>query len=87
VIIFSFTEAERGHGGNILELETATESAPMSGSPLFIMEMIFTLPEAGGAAKRLRTALETMARTQSVDIEMDAAVPSPKGEVAGKTGE
>lgn len=86
-IIFAITEAVRSHGGNILELETATESAPMSGSPLFIMEMILTLPEQGGAAKRLREALETMARTQSVDIEMEPAMPARRDEAAGARGE
>jgi glycine cleavage system transcriptional repressor len=81
-IIFAITDAVRSHGGNILELETATESAPMSGEPLFLMEMIVVLPEGGGAAKRLRDVLETMARTQSVEIEMEPAARANPDEVA-----
>ncbi|HEX5437772.1 MAG TPA: ACT domain-containing protein [Gemmatimonadaceae bacterium] len=81
-IIFAITDAVRAHGGNILELETSTESAPMSGSPLFLLEMIVTLPESDDSADRLREALRTMARTQSVDIEMERAVPAGRGEVA-----
>lgn len=81
-IIFAITDAVRSHGGNILELETATESAPMSGEPLFLMEMIIALPEEGGSAKRLGEALDNMARAQSVEIEMEPAVRAGTGEVA-----
>ncbi|HEX6964200.1 MAG TPA: ACT domain-containing protein [Gemmatimonadaceae bacterium] len=81
-IIFAITDAVRSHGGNILELETATESAPMSGEPLFLMEMIIVLPEEGGVAKRLREALDAMARSQSVEIEMEPAARAGRDEVA-----
>ena len=69
-IIHAITDAVRAHGGNILELETSTESAPMSGSPLFALRMTITLAEHHGSVERLRSALETLSRAQAIDIEI-----------------
>jgi glycine cleavage system transcriptional repressor len=72
-IIHAITDAVRAHGGNILELETSTESAPMSGSPLFALRMTITLAEHHGSVERLRSALETLSRAQAIDIEIQPA--------------
>jgi len=69
-IIHAVTDIVRAHGGNILELETSTESAPMSGSPLFGMRMVLTLDERHGSAARLRDALDAVARAQAIDLEL-----------------
>jgi glycine cleavage system transcriptional repressor len=72
-IVHAITDAVRAHGGNILELETSTESAPMSGSPLFALRMTITLAEHHGSVERLRSALETLSRAQAIDIEIQPA--------------
>lgn len=69
-IIHRVTDIVRAHGGNILELETSTESAPMSGSPLFGMRMLLTLDERYGSTARLREALDAAARAEAIDLEM-----------------
>lgn len=72
-IIHSITDVVRAHGGNILELETSTESAPMSGSPLFAMRMVIALAERHGSVARLKDALDTLARAEAIDLELDEA--------------
>ncbi len=69
-IIHAITDVVRSHGGNILELETSTESAPMTGSPLFALRMVITVAERHGSAMRLREALETLARAEAIDLEV-----------------
>jgi len=73
-IIHAITDVVRAHGGNILELETSTESAPMTGSPLFAMRMVITVSERHGSATRLREALDTLARAEAIDLDMREAV-------------
>jgi len=73
-IIHAITDVVRAHGGNILELETSTESAPMSGSPLFALRMVITLAERYGSATRLREALEALARAEAIDLEAREAL-------------
>jgi glycine cleavage system transcriptional repressor len=70
-IIHAITDVVRANGGNILELETSTESAPMSGSPLFALRMLITLAERHGSATRLKDALEVLARAEAIDLEVD----------------
>jgi glycine cleavage system transcriptional repressor len=69
-IIHAITDVVRANGGNIQELETSTESAPMSGSPLFAMRMVITLAERHGSAARLRTALDALARAEAIDLDV-----------------
>jgi glycine cleavage system transcriptional repressor len=66
-LIHAITDAVRAHGANILELETSTESAPMSGSPLFALQMMITLPDRSGA-DRLRSALDALSRREAIDL-------------------
>ncbi|MGH7648466.1 MAG: glycine cleavage system protein R [Gemmatimonadaceae bacterium] len=70
-IIHAITDVVRANGGNILELETSTESAPMSGSPLFALRMLITLAERRGSATRLKDALEVLAKAEAIDLEVD----------------
>ena len=84
-IIHAITDAVRAHGGNILELETSTESAPMSGSPLFALRMTITLAEHHGSVDRLRSALEALSRAQAIDIDVrPAEEPQPRSAEALK---
>jgi glycine cleavage system transcriptional repressor len=80
-IISALSETVRRHGGNILELESATESAPMSGEPLFQLRMSVRLPETEGAEAELLRELEAAAAAQGVDLEVHAAPSSEGGPV------
>jgi glycine cleavage system transcriptional repressor len=71
-IIHALAETVRRYGGNILELESATESAPMTGEPLFRLRM------------SVWRELESVARHEGVDLELHpAAVPVGQSVPAG----
>ena len=76
-IIHALPETVRRHGGNILELESATESAPMSGEPLFRLRMSVWTPEGGGGESALRRELESVARQEGVDLDLHAVERGP----------
>jgi glycine cleavage system transcriptional repressor len=67
-LIHAVADTVRANSGNILELETTTESAPMTGSPLFAMRMLITLPDRHASVSRLRAALDTLARAEAMDV-------------------
>jgi glycine cleavage system transcriptional repressor len=76
-IIHALAETVRRHGGNILELESATESAPMSAEPLLRLRMSVWTPAEPGAGQRLWQELEEVARQEGVDLEIrPASVPA-----------
>jgi glycine cleavage system transcriptional repressor len=72
-IIHAITDTVRAHGGNIVEMETTTESAPMSGSPLLAMRMAVSIAERHGSAAQLRAALDAVARAEAIDLELQPA--------------
>jgi glycine cleavage system regulatory protein len=74
-IIHALSETVRRHGGSILELESATESAPMTGEPLFRLRMSVRLPEAAGAESELSRELEAVAAREGVELEEHPAQP------------
>lgn len=76
-IVHALADLVRRHGGNILELETATESAPMSGEPLLSMDMTVVLPEQGGAAERLERELRAQSHAEGMDLEITRLEPAP----------
>jgi glycine cleavage system transcriptional repressor len=80
-IIHALTETVRRHGGNILELESAAESAPMSGEPLFRLRMSVRMPDAGGAESDLWRELERVAAEQGVELEVHPAEQPEAGPV------
>jgi len=82
-IIHALAEAVRRHGGNILELESATEPAPMSGEPLLRLRMSVWSPGDPGSGERLRQELESVARQEGVDLEIQPAPPAPGEPVPG----
>jgi len=77
-IIHALAEVVRRHGGNIVELESATESAPMSGEPLFRLQMSVWAPAEAGAGDELWRELESVARQEGVDLVL-RPVPPPAG--------
>lgn len=83
-IIHALAETVRRHGGNILELESATESAPMTGEPLFRLRMSVWAPGQAEAGQSLWRELESVARQEGVDLELHpAAVPVGQSVPAG----
>ncbi len=69
-IIHALADTVRRHGGNILELESSTEAAPMSGEPLLRLRMDLWTPAEPGAGERLWRELELVARQEGVDLEI-----------------
>ncbi len=69
-IIHLLADLVRRHGGNILELETSTASAAMSGEPLFAMEMTVTLPAEGAGVERLTRELRDAAHAEAIELEV-----------------
>ena len=74
----ALSDIVRRFGGNILELESASESAPQSGEPLFRLRMTVRLPPTVESADLWRQ-LEAAAASQGVDLEVHAA-PAPDGD-------
>lgn len=72
-IIHRITDAVYSTGSNILDLETTTESAPMTGSPLLSLRMEVALPDGPLAEQRLRAALDGVAREEGIDLDVEAA--------------
>ena len=71
-IVAKVTEVLQQHGANIEELSTKLESAPFSGSPLFTLEALLTLPQE----KPLRTVrkdLEAVCEALNCDIDLNPA--------------
>jgi glycine cleavage system transcriptional repressor len=80
-IIHALAEVVRRHGGNILELESTTEPAPMSGEPLLRLGMTVWAPADPAAGERLWRELESVARDEGVDLEIRPAAPPPGARV------
>jgi glycine cleavage system transcriptional repressor len=77
-IIHALSDIVRRFGGNILELESASESAPHSGEPLFRLRMTVRVPSSVESAALWRE-LEATAASQGVELEVSAA-PAPGGD-------
>jgi glycine cleavage system transcriptional repressor len=77
-IIHALSDIVRQFGGNIVELESASESAPQSGEPLFRLRMTVRLPPNADSSDLCRD-LEAAAMAQGVELEVHAA-PSPAGD-------
>jgi len=71
-IVARLTRVLRDHGVNIEDLSARQESAAFAGSPLFLTEMLLTVP-AGVQIARLRTDLESLANQLNCDIDLDPA--------------
>jgi glycine cleavage system transcriptional repressor len=71
-IIHALSDIVRRFGGNILELESASESAPQSGEPLFRLRMTVRVP-SGVESAALWRELEATATSQGVELEVSAA--------------
>lgn len=66
-IVRELTKAIANAGGNVEELTTGLESAPMSGQPMFRARGIVSLPETADTGA-LTTAIENLGAELTVDI-------------------
>lgn len=68
-IVRELTAAVAGAGGNIEELTTGLESAPMSGQPMFRAHGVISIPENSEPAA-LTAAIESLGNDLTVDINV-----------------
>lgn len=66
-IVRELSAAIAGAGGNVEELITGLESAPMSGQPMFRAKGLVSVPEHTDSAD-LRTAIEALSGEFTVDV-------------------
>lgn len=71
-IIHQVSEALRGYGVNIEDLEARQESAPFMGTPLFLMEMRLTVPSRV-SIRELRSRLQSLCDSLNCDIDFEPA--------------
>jgi glycine cleavage system transcriptional repressor len=71
-IVAKLSQVLRDSGVNIEELSARQESAPFSGSPLFLTEMRLTVPATVPLGK-LRAELESVGNALNCDIDLDPA--------------
>jgi glycine cleavage system transcriptional repressor len=71
-IVARLTGVLRGLGVNIEELTARQESAPFAGSPLFVTEMLVTVPPNVAIAK-VRSELESVGNELNCDVDLDPA--------------
>ena len=69
-IVAKLTGVLRSRGVNIEELTARQESAPFAGTPLFLTEMLVTLPP-GVALTKVRAELESAGNDLNCDIDLD----------------
>ncbi len=69
-IVAKLTGVLRALGVNIEELTARQESAPFAGSPLFLTEMLITLP-AGVSLSKVRGELEAAGNELNCDVDLD----------------
>ena len=68
-IVRELSAAIAGAGGNIEELTTGLESAPMSGQPMFRARGVISIPENSEPAA-LTAAIESLGNDLTVDINV-----------------
>lgn len=68
-IVHAIASALSRRGVNIVSLETSTYPAPISGTPLFRMELRMDVPHEVSVGQ-LRDELERVADAENVDIEL-----------------
>lgn len=69
-IVARVTDVLRQHHVNIEEFETRVESTPFSGTPMFVIESVVTLPK-GMSVRALRQDLEALGDRIGCDVDLD----------------
>lgn len=69
-IVARVTALLRQHTVNVEELATRIESAPFSGTPLFVLEAVVTIPQ-GTSLRKLRAELEELGDRIGCDVDLD----------------
>jgi glycine cleavage system transcriptional repressor len=71
-IIHRVSDLLREHGVNIEDLNARQESAPMDGTPLFLMEMRLTIP-ATVSIQSVRSKVQSLCDTLNCDVDFEPA--------------
>jgi glycine cleavage system transcriptional repressor len=71
-LVHRITHVLHTAGVNIEELDTRLEHGPHTGTPLFSMDMVVTVP-AGVPLKKLRSELEALCDELNCDLDIDPA--------------
>jgi glycine cleavage system transcriptional repressor len=71
-LVHRIAHALHQHGVNIEDLTTKLEHGPHSGTPLFSMDMVVTVP-AEVPLKKVREALEALCADLNCDLDIDRA--------------
>ncbi len=71
-ILHRISEVLRSYGVNIEDLSAHQESAPFTGTTLFLMEMRLTVP-AGVAIRELKGKLQSLCDSLNCDIDFEPA--------------
>jgi len=71
-ILHRISEVLRSYGINIEDLSAHQESAPFTGTTLFLMEMRLTVP-AGVAIRELKVKLQSLCDSLNCDIDFEPA--------------
>ena len=72
-LVHQITHVLASTGVNVESLETAIESAPVSGTPIFSMHMNLSVP-ADLSIKQLRHQLDALGAEYNIDITLNAKV-------------
>jgi glycine cleavage system transcriptional repressor len=70
-IVHKLTRILSEHGVNVVRLDTSLSNAPVTGTPVFSLELEAEVP-ADVPMKALRGRLERLAETESIDFELRA---------------
>jgi glycine cleavage system transcriptional repressor len=71
-IVHKVTRILSEQGVNVVRLDTSLSHAPVTGTPVFSLELEAEVP-AGVPVKALRGCLERLAEAENIDLEMRAA--------------
>jgi glycine cleavage system regulatory protein len=71
-IVHKLTRVLSEHGVNVVRLDTSLSNAPVTGTPVFSLDLEAEVP-AGVPVKALRGRLERLAEAENIDLELRAA--------------
>jgi glycine cleavage system transcriptional repressor len=77
-VVYRLTNTLSAFGVNIESMETQTQAAPVTGTNIFRMEAVITVP-AGVNVNALRGALNEIEREENIDISFGLVSSSPSG--------
>jgi len=75
-VVYELSRVLSGLGINIESMETSTYAAPVSGTPMFLLDAIISIPPQIGI-ESLRAQLNQIEREQNIDLDLSLEVDHP----------